>query len=159
VHKKALVDEGWSGIDVQLKRRYDLIPALVATVKGYSVHEKSLLEEVAKLRASALGAHTVAEKVQAEVGLSHTLKTLFAVAENYPTLKANENFLSLQKELSLIETELQLARRYYNGTARIYNTSIASFPALIIARAVQYEAVPYFEIASSDERTPPRIHF
>ena len=138
VRLKALVDEAWSGIDVQLKRRYDLIPNLVAVVKQYSIHEKSIFDEIARARSMAINAHGIQEKAAAEAGLSQTLKTLFAVAENYPNLKANENFMELQKDLASIEHEIQLSRRYYNGTARNYNIVVSSFPSRIIASLAGY---------------------
>lgn len=159
VHLKALVDEGWSGIDVQLKRRYDLIPNLVAVVKQYSIHEKEVLEQVTKMRSASMGAHTVDEKIAAEKGLTSALKTLFAVAENYPTLKANENFLSLQQQLSTIETEVQLARRYYNGAARNYNSTVGSFPTNVIANTFHFSRVPYFELTTAAEREAPKVKF
>lgn len=158
VRLKALTDEGWSGIDVQLKRRYDLIPNLVAVVKQYSFHEKDVLENVTKMRSSALGAQTVTEKADAEKGLSSALKTLFAVAENYPQLKANENFLQLQQQLAQIETEIQLGRRYYNGAARNYNIAVASFPSNIIAGLFHFVKAPYFEIGA-EERETPQVKF
>jgi LemA protein len=159
VRLRALLNEAWSGIDVQLKRRYDLIPNLVATVQGYSFHEKSILEEIARMRAASLGATGIQEKALAENGLMQTLRTLFAVAENYPQLKANENFLTLQKELSVVEQEVQLARRYYNGTARNYNITIATFPSSIIASTFHFDKAPYFEIATSEERDVPKVKF
>ena len=159
VRLKAMLDEAWSGIDVQLKRRYDLIPNLVATVQGYSVHEKSTLEEVTRMRSVSMHATDVHGKSLAEAGLSHALKTLFAVAERYPDLKANTNFLSLQKELTGIEQEVQLARRYYNGTARNYNMSVQSFPSRIIATMSHFAVVPYFELSSEQEREVPRVKF
>lgn len=159
VHRKALVDEAWSGINVQLKRRYDLIPNLVSVVKGYSIHEKHVLEEVTRMRVASMGATEIQNKIAAESGLTQALKTLFAVAENYPNLKANENFLMLQKELSLIEHELQLSRRYYNGTARDYNIAITQFPAKLIAQWFGFGKVVYFDITASHERDVPTIHF
>jgi LemA protein len=159
IHAKSLVDEGWSGIDVQLKRRYDLIPNLVATVKEYASHEKGIFEEVARARAAAIHAGSVEQKAMAEKGLSAVLGRLFAVAENYPTLKANENFLSLQKELSAIEHEIQLSRRYYNGTARNYNVAVQTFPALLVAKIGGFKSVSYFELDSSDERQAPKVQF
>jgi LemA protein len=154
VRLKALLDEGWSGIDVQLKRRYDLIPNLVAVVKQYATHEKSIFEDIARARAASMGATSVEEKANAEAGLTQALKTLFAVVENYPNLKANENFLSLQQDLAAIEHEIQLARRYYNGTARNYNTSVQSFPTSIIARIAHFNWAPYFEAAAVERETP-----
>ncbi len=159
IHLKTMLDEAWSCIDVQLKRRYDLIPNLVSVVKGYSIHEKNVLEEVVRLRSAAMSAHGVTEKSAAESGLTGTLKTLFAVAEQYPNLKANENFLMLQKDLSNIEQEVQLARRYYNGTARDYNKSILSFPSNIIANFFNFTQAPYFELNSAQERDVPKVQF
>jgi LemA protein len=156
IHTKNLTDEGWSGIDIQLKRRYDLVPNLVAVAKQYGLHEKNILEEVTRLRSQALSAPDRATKAAAEEGLTHALRTIFAVAENYPTLKANELFLNLQKELGAIEHEIQLARRYYNGTARTYNTLIAQFPTNIIANSFQFKSVQYFEIADTKQRDVPK---
>lgn len=159
VRLKALLDEGWSGIDVQLKRRYDLIPNLVATVQGYSIHEKSILEDIARFRAASLNATGIEQKALAENGLTQALKTLFAVAENYPQLKANENFLHLQKELTKIEDEVQLSRRYYNGTARNYNVSVTTFPSHIVASTFNFNKVAYFELTNTHERDVPKVKF
>jgi LemA protein len=159
VHLNALLKEGWSGIDVQLKRRYDLIPNLVSTVQGYSIHEKSIIEDIVRMRAASMGASGVKEKATAEAGLTQSLKSLFAIAEQYPNLKANENFLALQKDLGLLEQELQLARRYYNGTVKNYNIAVTTFPSNMIARIFGFEAVPYFEVATSHERDVPKINF
>jgi LemA protein len=158
VRLHALVQEGWSGIDVQLKRRYDLIPNLVAVVKQYSIHEQSVLENVTKMRSISMQATSVEGKAQAEAGLQSALKTLFAVAENYPNLKANENFMSLQKTLADIENDIQLARRYYNGTVRNYATKRASFPTVIIASFTGFGPEAYFEIGQH-ERENVRIQF
>ncbi len=158
IRLKTLVDEGWSGIDVQLKRRYDLVPNLVAVVKQYSFHEKEVLENVTKMRSASMSATTVDQKAQAEKGLTGALKTLFAVAENYPDLKASENFLGLQQELSALETEIQLSRRYYNGAARNYNMAVRSFPANIVAGLFHFAGVSYFEIGA-DERQAPKVQF
>jgi len=144
VQAKILVDEAWSGIDVQLKRRYDLIPNLVETVKGYAKHEKSTFEKVTELRNAAMNADSIEKKGELENQLSATLKTLFAVAENYPELKANENFIKLQDSLSEIETELQGARRYYNGTVRDFNTKIMVFPNNLIAGILGFKAREFF---------------
>ncbi len=159
IRLKTLIDEAWSGIDVQLKRRYDLVPNLIAVVKQYSIHEKSVIENIVQMRAAAMGAGGVAEKAKAEAGLNETLKTLFAIAENYPELKANENFLSLQKELATIENEIQLSRRYYNGTARNYNMKIATLPSNIIALIARFKSVPYFQLSSPKEREIQRVEF
>lgn len=154
-----LVEEAWSGIDVQLKRRYDLIPNLVAVVKQYSIHEKTVLEEVTALRSQSMHATGIDAKAAAEGGLTNALHRLFAVAENYPQLKANENFLGLQKELSSIEHDIQLSRRYYNGTARNYNAAIVVFPASVIAGATNMHKKPYFELDNKSERENVRVQF
>lgn len=155
----AYVREAWSGVEVQLKRRYDLIPNLVETVKGYQIHEKSTLEAIAQYRSAAMHAKGVTERAEAEAALTNTLKTLFAVAENYPELKANENFLQLQHQLGTIEHEIQLARRYYNGTTRDYNMNVQSFPTRIIAGFTGFKEQPYFEVDNADERNAPRVKF
>jgi LemA protein len=159
IRLKNLVDEGWSGIDVQLKRRYDLIPNLVAVVKQYSIHEQSVLENITKYRSAAMSATTVVDKSEAEEGLTKALKTLFAVSENYPNLKANENFMALQKSLMDIENDIQLARRYYNGTVRNYMNAKMSFPDNIIASIFGFVPAAYFELASSEQREAPRVNF
>ncbi|MDF1654032.1 MAG: LemA family protein [Coxiellaceae bacterium] len=156
---KNQVQEGWSGIDVQLKRRHDLIPNLVSTVKGYKEHESSTLEEVTKLRANAMQASSVAEKAKAESALSLGLGKLFAVAENYPDLKASANFLDLQKSLSDVEDNLQNARRYYNATARDFNTKVQSFPDNVIAGMFHFTSQPYFELDSEAEKAVPKVSF
>lgn len=156
---KNLVDEAWSGIDVQLKRRYDLIPNLVATVKGYSEHESATLTKVTQLRTIAMGAGSIDDKIKAENALSNSLKTLFAVAESYPELKASQNFAHLQKDLSNIEEQLQLARRYYNGVVREYNSSIQTFPNNLVANFLQYQARPFFEVNNETERQTPKVSF
>ncbi len=158
IRQKALVDEGWSGIDVQLKRRYDLVPNLVAVVDQYRIHEKEVLEKVTQMRASAASAQTLDQKAEADKGLTGALKTLFAVAENYPDLKANENFMKLQQELSSLETEIQLSRRYYNGAARNYNAAIGQFPTNVIAGFFQFKSVHYFETDQA-ERENPKVQF
>ena len=159
VHLKAMLNEAWSGIEVQLKRRYDLIPNLIATVKGYSTHEKELFENIAQLRASAMRATSINEKQQLETALTSGLKNLMVIVESYPELKANTNFLHLQTELSSIETEIQLSRRYYNGTARNFNSSVASFPSNIIARKYGFDLAPYFELTNTQERETPKVQF
>lgn len=158
IRLKALVDEAWSGIDVQLKRRYDLIPNIVAVVKQYSIHEQSVLENVTRMRSVSMHATTVNEKAQAEAGLAGALKTLFAVAENYPNLKANEQFTSLQNTLLKLEDEIQLARRYYNGTVRNYMTSRNSFPQVLVATICNFGPVSYFEMPT-EHRENPRVTF
>lgn len=158
VRLRALAQEAFSGMDVQLKRRYDLIPNLVATVKQYSIHEKTLFEDIARYRAAAISSGSIEGKIQAEQGLTGALKTLFAVAENYPELKANENFMHLQKELGNLEHEIQLSRRYYNGAVRNYTVSITTFPSALVAGIFNFAAMPYFEVNSS-ERENPSVKF
>lgn len=158
VKLKILVEEAWSGIDVQLKRRYDLIPNLVETVKGYAKHEKKLFEKVTELRSSAMSAKSVEEKGKLEGELTKTLKTLFAVAENYPELKANENFMKLQDELSAIEEEVQGSRRYYNGAVRDFNTKLQVFPTNMIAGMLGFKAREFFE-ATEEERKTVKVDF
>ncbi|MGZ6250441.1 MAG: LemA family protein [Candidatus Chromulinivorax sp.] len=159
VHSKALVEEAWSGIDVQLKRRYDLIPNLVSVVQGYSVHEKNIIDSIIQARVASMGATQIDQKEKAELSLQHSLKSLFALAEQYPNLKANENFLALQKDLGVIEDELQLARRYYNGTVRHYMMKIMQFPSSLIAHLFNFQTISYFEIAQEQERQNPSIKF
>lgn len=158
VQKSNLKDEAWSGVDVQLKRRFDLVPNLVETVKGYAKHEDGTLEKVVAARSAISGAPTQGERIEAENMLTGTLRTLFAVAESYPDLKANQNFMELQGELSSLENEIQMARRYYNGTVRDYNTTIQSFPAVLISRRFGYNEAPFFE-AEDESRAPVQVKF
>ena len=151
--------EAWADIDVQLKRRYDLIPNLVNTVKGYAQHEAGTFEKVTEARTSAMNAGTIEEKGKAENMLSGTLKSLFAVAENYPDLKANTNFLELQRELSDTENKIQAARRFYNGNVRDLNIKIESFPSNLIASARGFQKMEPFELAETVEREAPKITF
>lgn len=149
--------EAWSDIDVQLKRRHDLIPNLVETVKGYMAHEAGVLTSVTEARTRALGAQGTAELAKAENALAGTLKTLFAVAENYPDLKANTNFLELQRELSDTENKIQAARRFYNGTVRDLNAATQSFPGSIVAHLFQFREREFFELESAEERATPQV--
>ena len=153
--------EAWADIDVQLKRRYDLIPNLVETVKGYATHEKSTFENIAAARSAAMSAQGPEAKGQAENQLSGTLKSLFAVAEAYPELKANQNFLSLQGELSDTENKIQAARRFYNGNVRDLTTAMQVFPGNIIAGLFHIEAQKYFELGDADAaaREPVAVKF
>ena len=151
-------DEAWSDIDVQLKRRYNLIPNLVESVKGYAKHERELFEKVTKARTAAMGAQAPGEKAQAENMLSGTLKSLFAVAENYPDLKANENFLELQRELSDTENKIQAARRFYNGNVRDFNTKIQIFPNNMIAGFLNFKEYDFFEL-DEEEKEPVKVDF
>lgn len=159
VTNKNLVQEGWSGIDVQLKRRADLIPNLLETVKGYMGHERGVLEKVTEMRAQTLKAQGVGAKAQAEGALGAALGNLFAVAENYPDLKASQNFSQLQQTLADIEEQLQLARRYYNGAARNLNILIGSFPSNLIANNFGFTPVEYFEISEAGDRAVPKVSF
>jgi LemA protein len=159
VKNRNLVLEGWSGIDVQLKRRYDLIPNLVETVKGYAGHEREVLARVVELRNSAASAQTATEKAPIENMLTQTLRQLFALAEAYPDLKANQNFLDLQGQLSEIEEQIQFSRRYYNGTARDMNILVQSFPSNIIANSFGFKMADYFEIELATERETPKVEF
>jgi len=155
--------EAWADIDVQLKRRYDLIPNLVETVKGYAAHESAAFENVTKARAAALGASagTPAEKAAAENQLSGTLKTLFAVSEAYPDLKANANFLQLQKELGDTEDKIQAARRFYNANVQDLATAIQSFPGNLIANAFHFQKMDLFQLDAADAaaREPVKVSF
>ncbi|MFA6973270.1 MAG: LemA family protein [Parcubacteria group bacterium] len=155
---KNRVDEAWSDIDVQLKRRYDLIPNLVNTVKGYAAHEKEVFEKVTEARARAMGAGSAADKAQAENMLSNTLKSLFAVAEAYPDLKANQNFLELQRELTDTEDKIQASRRFYNGNVRDFNTKIQVFPTNLIASMLNFVKRDFFE-AGEGEKEPVKVEF
>jgi len=159
VRLNALSKEGWSGIDVQLKRRYDLIPNLVSVVKQYSIHEKETLERVTEMRSFSMGTTKIDKKAEAEAGLTQALKSLFAVAENYPELRANENFLALQRDLGEIEQDLQLARRYYNGAVRNYNIAVEMFPSNIVARMLNFSYKPYFKVSAEEEREAPKVDF
>jgi LemA protein len=154
------IDAAWAQIDVQLKRRFDLIPNLVETVKGYAAHEKDTLEGVTQARANAISAQGQgpAAAAQADNMLSGALKSLFAVAEAYPDLKANQNFLELQEELTATEDKVAYARQYYNDTVRSYNTKIQSIPANLIAGAFHFEKREYFE-ADDDSRGPVKVSF
>lgn len=157
VRDKNLIKEAWSGIDVQLKRRHNLVPNLVASVQGYSKHEKTLFEDITQKRSEAVKSESIKDKAPAESDLSGMLKSLFAVVENYPDLKANENFLNLQNQLVEIEDQLQYARRYYNGAVRNYNTRVESFPSNIIAGIFNFKQDNFFEITLATERTTPEV--
>ncbi len=159
VKLKNLVAEAWSGIDVQLKKRYDLIPNLVETVKGYAAHEKETFENVTRARTAAQQATTVEGHQAAEKNLSSALMNLIAVAERYPDLKANTNFLELQNSLSAVEGDLEKARRYYNGTVRDQNTLVESFPSNLIANAYGFTKSTFFELENPAERQAPSVKF
>lgn len=153
--------EAWADIDVQLKRRYDLIPNLVETVKGYAAHESAAFESVTKARAAAMGATSLADKGAAEATLAGALKSVFAIAEAYPDLKANQNFLALQTELTDTEDKIQAARRFYNGNVRDLNTAIQTFPGNIIAGAFHFAAMEFFQLDAADAaaRQPVQVKF
>ena len=152
-------ENAWSDVDVQLKRRHDLIPNLVETVKGYATHEKDTFENVAKCRSAAASATAPDARVQAENQLTGALRQLFAVAENYPQLRASEQFLSLQQGLQQIEDALQNARRYYNAVVRDYNTRIQTFPAVLLAGSMGFQAKHFFEVSTPDERESVPVKF
>jgi LemA protein len=152
-------DEAWSDIDVMCKRRYDLIPNLVETVKGYAKHEKGVFEEVTKARAEAINAKGVAEQSKAENMITSALKSIFAVAENYPDLKANENFAKLQEELSGTEDKIQASRRFYNGNVREMNIAVKTFPTNIIAGVFRFSPRELFELANESEREAVKVDF
>lgn len=156
---KNRVDESWSDIDVQLKRRYDLIPNLVQTVKGYAKHERELFEKVTQARSQAMQATGLQDKAKAENMLSQTLKSLFAVAENYPDLKASANFAQLQDELSDTENKIQAARRFYNGLVRDFNTKIQIFPNNIFAGMLGFKKRDFFELENENERKNVEVKF
>ncbi len=159
VRNRQMVQEGWSGIDVQLKRRADLIPNLIEAVKGYMGHERGVLEKVTELRAQSLRAGGVGDKARVEGALGAALGNLFAVAENYPDLKASQNFIQLQQSLADIEEQIQLSRRYYNGAARNLNILVASFPSNIVANMFRFDPVEYFEIEDAADRAVPKVAF
>lgn len=159
VRNRTLVNESWSGIDVQLKRRCDLIPNLVETVKGYAAHEKTVFEKVTEARAGAIAAGSVREKGQAENMLTQAIRSLFAVAENYPDLKASQNFQDLQKNLNEIELDIQASRRYYNGCVRDYNITIQVFPNNVIANMFNFTPRDFFEIGDEAQKEAPKVSF
>lgn len=162
VRGRNMVEEAWSGISVQLKRRHDLVPVLVNSVKGYMTHEQETLTRIAELRASAVSASSsgsVQAIAHAENQLMGALRSLFAVSENYPDLRANENFMQLQEQLSLLEDEIQLSRRYYNGTARDQNNRVLQFPGNLVARSFGFARVEYFELADPAEAAVPEVKF
>lgn len=149
--------EAWSDIDVQLKRRHDLIPNLVETVKGYAKHEKGIFEEVTKARSEAISSKGMVEKAKAENQITEALKSVFAVAENYPNLKANENFVELQREITDTEDKVQAARRFYNANVRDLNIAIESFPSNIIAGMFHYQKKELFELSDVGEKEPVEV--
>lgn len=159
IRLKNQTDEAWSDIDVQLKRRYDLIPNLVETVKGYATHEREAFENVTKARSAAMGATTPEAKGQAENMLSGALKSIFALAEAYPDLKANQNFAKLQDELSDTENKIQASRRFYNGNVRDLNIRVESFPTNMIAKKLGFGKREFFEVENETEKAPVKVAF
>ena len=159
VRLRNLAREGWSGIDVQLKRRTDLVPNLVEAVKGYAAHERGVFEEVTAMRSSSIAANSVTAQASAEQGLQASLGKLFAVAEAYPELKADKNFLALQQQLAEIEDQLQMARRYYDGTVRNLNTAIQSFPTNVLAGTFGFHEQPFFELDDRSQAAAPSVAF
>ncbi|MGY6741709.1 MAG: LemA family protein [Cecembia sp.] len=153
------VGEAWSGIDVQLKKRYDLIPNLIETVKGFATHERETFESVTKARTAAMGASGVVDQQAAENQLTRALSGLFAVAERYPDLKSNTNFLQMQQDLSAVEQDIERSRRYYNGTVRDQNILIESFPSNIVANSFGFQKSAFFELESESERAVPKVDF
>ncbi len=159
IRQRNLVREGWSGIDVQLRRRTDLVPNLIETVRAYASHERTVFEDVAARRAGSMAADNVQGQAQAEQALQGSLRKLFAVAEAYPELKANQNFLELQHQLAEIEDQLQMARRYYNGTVRNLNISVQSFPNNILAGMLGFRPEPFFELEDRAAAAAPTVTF
>lgn len=159
VRNRNLVGEGWSGIETQLKRRSNLIPNLVEAVKGYMAQEKGVLEKVTEMRSRTGQAETPAERGRAEGLLGQALANLFAVAEAYPELKSNQNFMDLHNQLAEIEDEIQMARRYYNGTVRNLNILIESFPSNIVANMFGFLQAEFFEIENEADRAVPQVSF
>jgi LemA protein len=159
VRLRNMSKEGWSGIEVQLKRRADLIPNVVEAVKGYMGHERNLLSNVTELRAKSQSAREIGDKSRLEGELSRALANVFAVAEGYPDLKANQNFLDLQSQLGKIEEEIQLARRYYNGTVRELNIKIESFPSNLVAGFFRFTPAEFFEIEDKADQAVPKVTF
>jgi LemA protein len=159
VRARNMLQEGWSGIDVQLRRRADLVPNLIETVKGYAGHEHSIFEDLADKRAQSLTSNTVTSQIAAAQAMEGALGRFFAIAEAYPALKADANFRQLQSELEEVEDQVQLARRYYNGVAREMNTRVQSFPGNLVAAAFNFTPASYFELGDEAARTAPKVAF
>lgn len=159
VRLRALCQEGWSSIDVFLKKRYDLIPNLVETVKGYAKHEQDTLERVIQARSGAMSAKGVAQQQVAENNLNKALINLYAVAEQYPDLKANSNFMNLQNQIESLEGEIEKSRRYYNGTVRDFNIKVDSFPSNVVAGMFGFTKQAFFELTDVAERETPKVQF
>ncbi|MSR85306.1 LemA family protein [Candidatus Uhrbacteria bacterium] len=159
IRSRTQTDEAFADIDVQLKRRHDLIPNLIAAVKGYAAHESNVFEKVTQARQAAIMAKTPQDKLATENVLAGTLKSLFAVSEAYPDLKANQNFLNLQDELSDTENKIQASRRFYNGNVRNFNTKLQTFPTNMIGNALGFKTREFFELADASERAVPEVKF
>jgi LemA protein len=159
VRRKNVVAEAWSGIDAQLKRRADLIPNLVETVKGYATHERQTFDELARLRSQGQGQADIAQRAQTEQAITAAIGKVLAVAEAYPELKASANFQSLQNELADIEDQIQLARRYYNGAVRDFNVMIEQFPSNLIAGFGSFKPAPFFQLDNEADRAAPKVSF
>jgi len=159
VRRKNVVAEAWSGIEAQLKRRADLIPNLVETVKGYASHERETFDELARLRSAGQGQADVAQRAQTETAITAAIGHVLAVAEAYPELKASSNFQSLQNELADVEDQIQLARRYYNGAVRDFNVMIEQFPSNVVANFGAFKPAPFFEIENAADREAPKVTF
>lgn len=159
IRMKVRTEEAWSDVEIQLKRRYDLIPNLVETVKGYAKHEKSAFESVTKARAEALGAKGIEDKSKAEGALAGALKSVFAIAEAYPDLKANQNFMKLQEDLTDTEDKIQAARRFYNGNVRDLNIAIQTFPKNMIANSLGFKQKELFELTEEAAKEPVKVKF
>lgn len=159
IRMKVRTEEAWSDVEVQLKRRYDLIPNLVETVKGYAKHEKTAFESVTKARSEALGAKSIDGKSAAEGALAGALKSVFAIAEAYPDLKANQNFIKMQEDLTDTEDKIQAARRFYNGNVRDLNIAIQSFPRNLIANAFGFQKKELFELQNDEAKEPVKVKF
>jgi LemA protein len=154
IRQRNIVREGWSGIDVQLRRRTDLVPNLVDAVRGYAAHERGLFEDLTRHRAASIAASEVGDREAAEHALAGSLSKLMVLAEGYPQLKANRSFLELQAQLALVEDQIEMARRYYNSAVRNLNTSIQSFPELVVARLLSFQAEPFFELEDRTQAAP-----
>ena len=159
VRQRNVVREGWSGVEVQLKRRADLVPNLVEAVKAYAAHERGVFDDIAAKRAASAASGDVGSQADSARALSGALGRLLALAESYPELKANANFLALQQQLAEIEDQIQMARRYYNGAVRNLNTSIRSFPDLIVAKRLGFAEEPFFELEQRSDALAPQIEF
>jgi LemA protein len=159
VRRRTIVGEGWSGIDAQLKRRADLIPNLVETVKGYATHERETFDELARLRSQGPATGDIEKRAQTEQAITAAIGKIMAVAEAYPELKASANFQTLQSDLAQIEDQIQLARRYYNGAVRDYNVMVQQFPSNMVAGRTGFEIAKFFEIEDPKDRAVPKVAF